>query len=152
MKDKWDKAYNNLVDFHQKFQELVEILPQSKAYNDKKKIIKKLWDKTMRSFNSMSQYISDVQSIDIEIPKGCEIDKFLDAWQYWKDYLNEQHGIKMKSRMENKQLKLLWDISKKNTDKAIFFLDFAESKGYRNFFVVNEEDKQKPDGVSKYQG
>lgn len=80
--------------------------------------------------------------VSIELP--WQGDKFKDAWQYWKDYLREQHRTYIKSRAERKMLARLKKISDGDEQRAIEYLDFAESTLYRNFFKVTEREYQKP--------
>lgn len=78
----------------------------------------------------------------VELP--WDSDAFKEAWQYWKDYLREQHRTYVKSRAEKKMLARLKKISEGSEAKAIEYLDYAESTLYRMFFKVTEREYQKP--------
>lgn len=101
------------------------------------------WDKLK---NQAEQYYDaldgltnqQTEPVDVEMPWGS--DEFKAAWQYWKDYLKEQHHIYLKSRMEKKSLAQLKKISDDSEQKAIEYMDYAEAGGYRKFFKVTERE------------
>ena len=100
------------------------------------------WNKVKKLAESFDQFISPVDPIDIESP--FDQDDFRYIWKTWKDYLQEQHGRLMRSRMEQMSLDYLAEISDSNPDSAIFFLRFAMANGYKNFFKVDKKDINQP--------
>lgn len=88
------------------------------------------------------QVNQQVGAVEVELP--WQSDQFKEAWQYWKDYLREQHRTYVKSRAERKMLARLKKISDGDEAKAIEYLDYAESTLYRMFFKVTEREYQKP--------
>lgn len=82
------------------------------------------------------------EPVEVELPWPGE--SFKEAWQYWKDYLREQHHTYVKSRAERKMLARLKKISEGDEQRAIEYLDYAESALYRMFFKVTEREYQKP--------
>ena len=82
------------------------------------------------------------EPVEVELP--WQSDRFKEEWQYWKDYLREQHRTYVKSRAERKMLARLKKISDGDEAKAIEYLDYAESTLYRMFFKVTEREYQKP--------
>jgi hypothetical protein len=60
--------------------------------------------------------------------------EFLEAWSFYKQYLEEEHHITMKSRRETVMLKRLREFAAGEESDAIKMLEFLESSGYRSFF------------------
>lgn len=89
-----------------------------------------------------------VEPVDIALP--WESDEFKAAWQYWKEYLREQHHVHVRSRAEKKMLARLKKIADGDEQKAIEYLDYAESTLYRMFFKVTEKEYTKaPKGAER---
>ena len=104
----------------------------------------KAWKKVQRTFQAMDPFISPVKSVLVNSPLLVNAE-FTATWQFWKDYLNEQHGIVMRSRNELMALKRLMDISAEKPELAVKYLEFAMSRGDKNFYVVKEtEETAKP--------
>jgi len=63
-----------------------------------------LWEKSQRLLNEVDKFITPPESIEVKgYQKEFNADKFIEAWQYWeKINLEEQHAVKMHSRMEIK--------------------------------------------------
>lgn len=142
MRKEWEKLYESLADFQEDLEELLADLPQSKHFKQESSILKRKWAISQRLANDLDQLIGPVETLSVHVP-FFEND-FVDAWKFWKEYLNEQHSISMKSRMEIQSLKRLMEISDKKMDQAILILEFAESCGYKNFFKVDDKMKDKP--------
>lgn len=141
MKEIWEKAEDNIVVFKSELEELFEILPKSTAFMKKINSLNKAWRKVQISLNEMDKYITPVKSIEVKSTL-LNNSRFTESWQLWKDYLNEQHGIFMRSRAELMALKRLVDISGDNPDKAISYLEYAMSRLEKNFYkVIEQEDK-----------
>lgn len=83
-----------------------------------------------------------VEPVEITLP--WDDDPFTKMWQDWKDYLVEQHGKRMKSRMERAALEHLKEISGGSEETAIQFLRFAMASGYPRFFKVTAKNYEQP--------
>ena len=118
MKQEWDAIIKNIQDFGYSLEDLLEILPMGKKYFKSKQKIESQWREIGRAIDRLDPYISDIiDAIDIKHP--WINDDFLKAWHLYKDYLYEQHGIRMKSRMEQQRIE--WLVSNTGNDykKAI---------------------------------
>lgn len=101
------------------------------------------WDKLKNQaelFYDTIDVLTNQQADPVEIELPWKSDTFKAAWQFWKDYLKEQHHIYLKSRMEKKSLALLKKICEDSEQKAVEYLDYAEAGGYRKFFKVAERE------------
>jgi hypothetical protein len=148
MKQTWEITEACIQDFKEQLEELLEMLPQSAKFYKKTGDINKAWKKVQKSLNDMDQFISPVKSVDVKSPLFSDA-AFKESWQLWKDYLNEQHGLFMRSRAELMALKRISDISDANAAAAIRYLEFAMSRMDKNFYKVNEtEEPKKPDAAS----
>lgn len=97
------------------------------------------WEKFIKNVSLLYSQLaetnfSSVQKIDVIFP--FTDDAFIKAWEYWKEYLAEQHHVTLKSRAEQKQLERLSQLSKGDHAEAIKILEYAESTLYKNFFDV----------------
>jgi hypothetical protein len=100
------------------------------------------WNKSTAMADAFDKFLTPVDPIKIESP--FDQDDFRYIWKTWKEYLTEQHGKLMRSRMEQMSLDYLSEISGNNVDLAIGYLRFAMANGYRTFFKVEEKQKSIP--------
>jgi hypothetical protein len=145
MKDHWEKLEIEVLAFKEHLTEMLEMLPQSAKFHTKTGAINKAWTKLYKALNEMDQFITPVKSIEVNCPLLND-PAFRERWNFWKDYLNEQHGIFMRSRAELMALKRLADISCGNAATAIYYLEYAMSKINPNFYKVNEAEEPKTTG------
>ena len=100
------------------------------------------WNKMKKLMEDFDTYLSPVDPIKVESPFDHE--DFRLIWKRWKDYLCEQHGRLMRSRMEQEALTYLAEIADNNYLLAIGYLRFAMANGYKSFFKVEEKQKSTP--------
>lgn len=99
----------------------------------------KLKDQAEQYYDALDR-LTNQQTEPVEVDLPWKSNAFKEAWQYWKDYLKEQHHIYLRSRMEKKSLAQLKKISDDSEQKAMEYLDYAEAGGYRKFFKVTEKE------------
>lgn len=63
---------------------------------------------------------------------------FVETWSIYKDFLIEQFGIRMQSRMQKFRLQLLFELTENDFKKATRWLQYYMASGSSNIFVVNE--------------
>ena len=85
---------------------------------------------------------SEIEPKEVVLPWDTR--SFKKVWQDWKDYLEEQHNRRMKSRMEYAALGYLKKLSAGNEAIAIEYLQFAMAGGYTKFFKVTEKNYEQP--------
>lgn len=100
------------------------------------------WNKTKKLAEAFDQFILPVDPIKVESPFDQEDFRYI--WKTWKEYLQEQHGRLMRTRMEQMSLDYLGEISDNNVDLAINYLRFAMANGYKGFFKVEDKAKSNP--------
>ena len=142
MKEIWEKAEQGISEFKQELEELSDLLPKTVKIHQKLSSVNKAWKKVQISLNEMDKFITPVKSVEIKCSLLNDA-KFREAWSFWKDYLNEQHGIFMRSRAELMALKRLMDISESNPEKAISYLEHPMSRMEKNFYKVIEQEETK---------
>ena len=142
LRQQWEQLWSVLESANTAFNEFLQG-GLSVADGQRVKQFVSKWDKLK---NQAEQYYDAIdvltneptEPVDIELPWQSE--DFKEAWQFWKDYLKEQHHIYLKSRMEKMSLALLKKICDEKEQKAIEYLDYAEAGGYRKFFKVTEKE------------
>lgn len=139
MKKEWDLLYDALAEFQFEMEDLIPELPQSKNFNTRSHAIRKKWALLQKLANELNEKVTPANPIPVNSPFD-HID-FINTWQMWKDYLQEQHAITMKSRMEVCGLKRLAELSNADPMKAIKILTLVMSTGYKNFFAIEERSK-----------
>lgn len=142
MKESWDSLCDDVQNLKEQLEELLEMVPQSAKFHQKTNAINKVWKRLQKGVNDVDQFITPVKSIKVVSPL-LEDGDFKQAWQLWKDYLNEQWGIVMRSRAELMGLKRMADIAEEKPALAIKYLEFAMSRMDRNFYKVNETEMPK---------
>ena len=141
MKQTWENFTETAQSFKTHFEELLEMLPQSAKFYAKQQALIKQWKKFKNDINLMDDFISPTIK-SVKVTNGLLKDAdFSATWKFWKDYLIEQHAVYMRSRTELMALKRLSDISGEKPTTAIRFLEFAMSRGDKNFYIVHEKEK-----------
>lgn len=141
MKALWDNLWESLSEFKEELEEYISILPQSATLKKKQNKVMARWKDSLKLIREFDNFVSPIKSIEILFPSKEE--KLINTWNFWKEYLNEQHGIIMRSRFEKKSLERLWEISEQDSVKAVEYLNYAMSLGYRNFFIVEKNQNHK---------
>lgn len=100
------------------------------------------WNKIKKMAEAFDKFITPVDPIKVESP--FDQDDFRYMWKMWKEYLQEQHGILMRSRMEKASLEFLSNITENNPDKAIDTIRFAMKSNWKSLYKVEEKDKTTP--------
>lgn len=140
MKEEWENLLTEMSNLKDELETLLEMVPLSAKFHQKTSSINKIWKRLQRAVNQVDQYITPVKSIKVTSPLLSDPD-FKSAWQMWKDYLNEQHGIVMRSRAELMGLKRIAEISEDKPELAIKYLEFAISRPTdKNFYKVNDTE------------
>jgi hypothetical protein len=142
MKQTWEAAEASIMIFKQELEELHELLPKSVKIHQKVALLNKAWKKVQTSLNEMDKFITPIKSVEV---KSALLNDhaFRECWILWKEYLNEQHGLVMRSRAELTALKRMMDISGDDPKIAITFLEYPMSRLEKAFYkVVEKEDKK----------
>ena len=139
MKDHWEKLGTDAHALKERIEELLENAPQSARFYKLTTDLNKAWTKFQKSMNDMDQFIAPVKSVEVKCAMLTDA-TFSGAWAMWKDYLNEQHGITMRSRAELAALKRLVEIADNNPATAAGYLEYAMSRVEKNFYKVNKVD------------
>lgn len=144
MRQTWDKTFENLTTLGQMLDDLLQILPQSASFKKRSTRIRRKWNQIQGNVTELDEYISSqVDALDVKLPFDTE--KFFEAWQYWKEYLIEQHNIRMKSRYEIMALQELVQINDNDQQECIRCLKYAMAHGYRKFFKLDpKQSNQEP--------
>jgi hypothetical protein len=137
MKDHWEKLGAEAHALKEHIEEMLEMAPKSARFYKLTGDINKAWTKFQKAMNDMDQFIAPVKSVEVKCAMLADA-AFAETWAMWKDYLNEQHGLTMRSRAELMALKRIVDISENNAAKAVKYLEFAMGRIDKNFYKVNE--------------
>ena len=138
----WNEIWAQIENSDKKFSEFIESAGLSVSQLKKLQKFTCEWNAFKKLAEAFDQFISPVDPIKVESP--FDQDDFRYIWKTWKDYLAEQHGRLMRSRMEQMSLDYLADISESNPDLAISYLRYAMANGYKSFFKVDTKDKANP--------
>ncbi len=137
MRDSFTNLVDKLNTFSELFEQILENLPNS-ARNYKLKT------KSSAAYKAVSRALSrhDMLVTD-SVPKlKVKLDdmsnEFIDTWNIYNDYMVEQHGIRMGSRMQKYRLELLIKYTERNLVTATSWLKFYMATGSQNIFPVNE--------------
>lgn len=143
MKQTWEAAETSIMIFKQELEELHELLPKSVKIHQKLASLNKAWKKMQTSLNEMDKFITPVKSVEV---KSAMLNDpvFRESWTLWKEYLNEQHGIFMRSRAELVGLKRLMDISDNNPQLAVTYLEYSMSRLEKAFYKVDSKEEKMP--------
>jgi len=146
MKAQWNELTEKLQEFKVPLEDLLQIIPLGKRYFRIKQKIEKNWKDVIRAHEKLDPFISDVvDSIPINNPWSS--DDFKSTWRIYKDYLKEQHGLQMQSRMELYRLEWLKENTKDNPNLAIVWIKYWIARGSEAIYKVNvEQNNEQEDG------
>jgi len=143
LKNNYDELDKSLQQFKEKLEDLITYLPINKEMYNRKMDLKRSWKKSQDLLDEMGKSIIPLKNLPVEIPGNYNNPDFIQTWIFFKEYLEEQHGIIMKSRMEIKSLKRLVEISENDPGIATKFLEYAITKGSKGFYKVDDKTKTK---------
>jgi hypothetical protein len=75
--------------------------------------------------------------------------RFVDSWKLYCDYMVEQHATKMGSRMQQKRLELLMEMTDNDLELATKWLNYYMASGSANIFKVKEQQQSKQNGTEQ---
>jgi TolA-binding protein len=143
LNERWKQLFESLEKANEAFNEFVSGNLSVSDTQRIKTFVRK-WDTLKEQCESFYDEIdrrvnASMEPVDIELPWKSE--EFKAAWQYWKEYLREQHHVYVRSRAEKKMLARLKKIADGDEQKAIEYLDYAESVGLN----AGKSDSEKED-------
>lgn len=143
----FDKHCEAVNKIRQLLEEVVGELPATGTGAKLRKQLAAAWSDISESANSIDEMLtSSVQPLPVEFPWKDK--EFMAHWSLYKDYLLEQHGIVMGSRMEVSRLKVIKKMC--NDDRQLFIqtIDFYMALGSKTIHefelktIKNEDGKQ----------
>lgn len=146
--DTWEDHTMAIENFREILEEVAERLPLTTANNKLKGKMERGWRKVKSTTEGLEKFIVPAKPIPVKTPWDAK--EFTEAWRFWKDYLSEQHGFIMKTRMEAMALKDLVKITGNSPEKAIAWIEYASAHGYAKIFAVRE-DPAAPDNNNEKQ-
>lgn len=139
----WNKFCEQITAAEAKLQEFLTNGGLSALQLKKLQKFIKDWNDLKAKADDFDRFVNPIDPIKVESP--FDQDDFRYFWKYWKEYLQEEHGVSMRSRREQMTLDYLAEISNNNPDTAIYILRFAMKSGAKNFFVVTEQAQRTPE-------
>lgn len=148
------KTFDNIVQQFNEFSILIEdvlnnMVDTPKNYKLKKKVEaahKALRIALDRHEDVISDAIPPIKHKTSDYPKD-----FVDTWSVYKDFLIEQFGIRMQSRMQKYRLQLLFELTENDFKKANKWLQYYMAAGSSSIYPVNElkieEKKDEQKGI-----
>lgn len=144
MKKQWDDFTEKLKDFRSPLEDMMQELPLSKKYYRMKVKIEKQWKELSRAFEKVDVFINDtIESVPVDSPWAS--DDFKKTWHRYKEYLKEQHGVIMKSRMEIARLEWLKKNTEDNPELAITWMKYWMARGSEAIYKVNIDTNKEQD-------
>jgi hypothetical protein len=138
----WNEIYQQIEATDAQLSEFIQGAGLSALQLKKLQKYIEQWNKSKKMAETFDQFITPLDPIKVESP--FDQDDFRYFWKTWKEYLQEQFGRSIRSRMEQMSLDYLSEISDNNPDLAISYLRYAMANGYRSFFKVESKDKTNP--------
>jgi hypothetical protein len=143
LKDSFNIVIQKTNEFNLLIEDAMNMLPDTSRNYKLKKQIESAYRTLKRSMERHEDTITD--SVP---PIGGKIEcppEFNETWNIYKDYMTEQFGIRMGSRMEKYRLKLLYETAEKDFNKATRWLQYYMAAGSSNIYPVNDFKIKKED-------
>lgn len=117
--------------------------------------IKKNFERNVKTLGKhieeFDMFVPDPGRDEIELPFNSE--EFTQSWSEYKEFLFDVFGIVLVPIEERRRLKKLFNISKKNEERALEFLDFYICCRYKSIFLPKDfqlnNDEPGDESVSK---
>jgi len=138
MKQTFEKVIQKTNEFNVVIEDVLNLLRDTPKNFKLKKKVEAAYRSLKRSMEMHEGLITDVVP-PINHKKTDYPADFIDTWNIYKDYLTEQFGIRMGSRMQLYRLKLLFEHTNKDFSIARRWLEFYMASGSANIFPVNEQ-------------
>lgn len=141
---KWFEHCDALEQARKRIEEMAEFMPTSGPSKRIRDSVLKAWKVVTASIDDLDDVITgSVQPLPVNFPWRDR--DFIKYWQLYKDYLVEQHGIVMKSRMEQARLEEIRKFSGDDRQVFINTLNFYMALGSAGIFQVNFENSKTTD-------
>lgn len=134
----WDHHCRALEKLRKEIEGMAERLPAGSAGKRAREAVNRAWSEVSASADELDALVTEsVQPLPVKFP--WQDKEFVSHWSLYKDYLAEQHGILMKSRMEQARLNTIREYS--GNDREVFrkTIDFYMALGTTSLFPVNFE-------------
>ncbi len=139
---RWDELCASLDKVRPLIEELAAQLPASGSAKRIRQSLAAAWDKISDSTEAIDDLLKDsIQPLPVDFP--WQDKDFVSKWKIYKEYLKEQHGITMRSRMEGARLRAIKTYCKGDKDVFLRAIDFYMALGSTNIFEVNFETVKK---------
>lgn len=146
------KSFDNLVQKSNEYSMLLEDvlnnLPDSAKNYKLKKKVESAHKAFKRSMERHELLITDTVP-PIKVKTDDYPKDFIDIWSVYKDFLTEQFGIRMGSRMQVYRLSLLFELADKDFTKATNWLKYYMAAGSSSIYPVNELKIEEKNGEKK---
>lgn len=144
----WSAHVDALEEARRRLEEALTLVPDAGTGRKCRQAVERSWKKVVETSDAIEELIgSSVQPLPVEFP--WQDAEFRQAWQTYKEYLEEQHHIVMESRMEIARLKLIRQFAKNQRAAAIAAIEFYMALGTANVFEINTNDEKQDDNGKK---
>ena len=146
----WTDHCTALEKARRQIEQLSEQVPATGPGKRGRDAVLKAWREVTATSDAIDDVVTEsVQPLPVSFPWRDR--EFTQHWQLYKDYLQEQHGIVMRSRMEQARLKAILKYSGENRETFVRTIDFYMAFGTSGIFQVNFESTLKTDENGKQQ-
>ncbi len=138
MKSEWNKLCESLANYGDLIKKTFDIFPPTKQAAKVKKMLAKEWDVIIKTVDHIDKMIDPVNPPEILLPFHSE--RFKAMWLYYKDYLQNNHGMVLTAWNEQSRLTMLKRFSRGDEERAMLILELMCANNYRN--IICPGDKQ----------
>lgn len=89
-----------------------------------------------KQIEEFSMFVPDPEADEIELP--FKTPEFESSWREYKEFLHQVFGIVLVPVEEKRRLKKLYNISKKNEERALEYIDFYICSRYKSVFLPKD--------------
>jgi len=150
MRDTFEKAVQKTNEFNVLIEDLLNVLPDTAKNYKLKKKVEAAYKSLKRAMEMHESLITDVVP-KLKVKTDSYPADFVDTWNMYKDYLVEQFGIRMGSRMQKFRLQLLFDYTNNDFKQATRWLQFYMAAGSASIYPVNEQKLEEKNDQQKGQ-
>lgn len=149
---KWAEHCDAIEKVRSIIEDIASQLPESGSGRKQRKAITDAWRIIGQTTDDIDELLNAaVQPLPIKFPWKDK--EFMELWSLYKDFLWEQYGFQMKSRMENSRLNAIRDFCNGDRKLAMRSINFYMAYGTVGVFPVdfkNIKSEDKLDDPTKF--
>jgi hypothetical protein len=142
MKKTWKNVEQKMYELQLVIEDAMAVFPDGSPKNWKmKKKLESAWRDVGRAMDQHDNMVNDVVP-PIQMDMDGYAQEFIEIWNEYKDYMLEQQGVRMGSRMQMKRLNQILEFANNDIKLASKFINYYMAAGSIGIYKVKLEETE----------